>query len=228
MHAQAILTKFQLNLPSLLENLLSRRPAAKRDIIDSFGDKVTEVAGGIGTVLPADATSGVQGVASTATSNIGTLFPDIASQIGGIDKTAFTAITSAIEEILPRNCSIGTTGVCIGLGKSLSCHNVPIQALWIVGLVLKLLIVVASFLSLVGYLKFSLVRGFVLVIIGVFCLLAFVIPVAMLGLLKAAVGGLPQWIEVSEGKILWFLAGGLGCAAVVVSLGGIVEGFLLN
>ena len=92
-----------------------------RGLIGSIESHAASVASSLETALP-NAVSQI----GDAASGIETAIPAVVSQVRSAANAIATAIPIAIDEIVPRNCSIGTTQFCIGLAYTISCYPLPL------------------------------------------------------------------------------------------------------
>ena len=64
-------------------------------------------------------------VVSVANS-VATAIPGAISQVQSAANAAATTIPKAIEELIPKNCSLGTKQFCVGFTHNITCDDLPL------------------------------------------------------------------------------------------------------
>ena len=138
------------------------------------------------------------------------------------------AIPDAIGAILPRNCSIGTRQVCVGLANNISCPNQPlgITSLLIGTLLLSIFtgFSIAFALDRPHFLVGNVISRIILhPASGLLCCIPFGAPIMTVWALASAAENLPPWIYWQLGEAYRLCIGALCCAGCIVVLGSVVQ-----
>ena len=184
------------------------------------------------------ATSEAGQAVSMATSEAGQAASIVTSEAGqatsALASVIATDLPRALESILPRNSTLGTSQVCFGFAEKTPCGYLPLGAVGLgLGLALMVILIVISILFTFGWLSFivnvgiwwRILRAAVHLFFGALCCLPFFIPFAIVRPLDSAMTDLPPWIQAQLGGAYRLCTPALGCAVGIVVVSSILRFF---
>ncbi|KAH6883882.1 hypothetical protein B0T10DRAFT_564924 [Thelonectria olida] len=108
--------QFQLST-NLTDAIHAKRAPQNQDLLNTIQTAADKFPG---------AASHFESVASAAATSIPNIIKDIPDQVDSIPDL-FNGIPELIEELFPKNCSVGTGKFCVGLSSNISCSNLPLN-----------------------------------------------------------------------------------------------------
>ncbi|KAI3573906.1 hypothetical protein IWW34DRAFT_634406 [Fusarium oxysporum f. sp. albedinis] len=108
--------QFQVST-SLIDGLLSKRDPQSPDFIDTIHTAIDKLPGAV---------SRVQSAAGITATSIPDIIKDIPNQVNKTQDLA-KDIPELIEELFPKNFSLGTGRFCVGLSTNTSCSDLPLN-----------------------------------------------------------------------------------------------------
>ncbi|RMJ04852.1 hypothetical protein CDV36_014485, partial [Fusarium kuroshium] len=107
-----------LQLSTILTNdSLERRAPQNPDFGDAIQTAINQFPGAV---------SRFQSAAGTAATSIPDIIKGIPGQVNDIPDL-INGVPELIEELFPKNCSLGTGQFCIGLSNNISCSDLPLN-----------------------------------------------------------------------------------------------------